>query len=368
MIETKPAQQLSVDAWVRVLREEYLADFVPSGGSAVKFVSGGEEELAALRRELAAVDRDGFFHATLDPTKLTEKERKPDLHRTERFFLALTAELDWKEAARRQARKYLRGGGIDIPPGHDLSDLDAIAERSGRPRDNLLAMFQRDLVNQHLRDFQMGAEFRNAIAALVVNQLTPESLTPTTEEVLVAWLRGVSLPGGARALKRVQVFERINSGNAWTLLRSFTHWLPEIGYQGLVAVLDFRPYEAVRVPQTVINKRLVTQIAAARERGAPTHEIDRIMEAAQSGPQVFYSQQAYMRMLALLRRFIDATATLERTLLVVLTTPAYYPSQPEPRRRSYFDYDALQTRIGQEVHDLVHPNPCAALVHLGGNL
>jgi hypothetical protein len=70
-----------------------------------------------------------------------------------------------------------------------------------------------------------------------------------------------------------------------------------------------------------------------------------------------------MQMLNMLRRFIDEVDWFERLLLVVLTTPRFYD---DTSRRNYFNYDALQTRIGLEVHDARRPNPCANLVHLGG--
>jgi hypothetical protein len=360
---------LPVADWLQILDDEYLRDFVPSGGSAVKFVSGRQHEFDRLASELTAgAERRRLLYASLDPARLLDSGRKPDLHLTERFFFAVTAPVDWKLFAERQARQYLLGQGIEVALDRPLSDLDDIARENGRSPDELRARFERDLVNRHLRDHQMGAEFRNAIFALVYRQLVPDTITPTTEDVLLGWFRGKTVPGGARALKRVQVYERITSANAWTMLQSFTHWLPSTGVRGAVVVLDFRPYEIVRAAQTQINAEAVRAIHEATERGASPDEIRRIVEEAQQRPPVLYSPQAYMRMLALLRRFIDSTAILERTLLVVFTSPDYYPSGSSgsgARRRTYFDYNALQTRIGQEVHDARRTNPYAALVHLG---
>jgi hypothetical protein len=68
-------------------------------------------------------------------------------------------------------------------------------------------------------------------------------------------------------------------------------------------------------------------------------------------------------MLSMLRRFIDEIDWFDRFLLVVLTTPEFYHRDS---CRSYFNYDALQTRIGLEVRDARRANPAASLVHLGG--
>ena len=74
-----------------------------------------------------------------------------------------------------------------------------------------------------------------------------------------------------------------------------------------------------------------------------------------------------MQMLTMLRRFIDEIDTLDNFLLVVLTSPRFYKDKSidDSVRRCYFDYDALQTRIGQEVHDAHRANLAASLVHLG---
>ena len=67
-------------------------------------------------------------------------------------------------------------------------------------------------------------------------------------------------------------------------------------------------------------------------------------------------------------RFIDEIDRFERLFLVILTSPNFYKDKTlDPTvQRCYFDYDALQTRIGQEVHDARNANPAASLVQLGG--
>lgn len=355
---------VSAARWLRVLDDEYLSDYVPSGGSAVKFVSGSPAVLAQVAREVAGlVSARGLLHAWLDPAVPDELGKNPDLHRIDRFYFAVTRDMDWKACAVAQAQRHLAQSGIRVPSGRALNDLEGVAEANGLSLEHMVAVFRRDLTNRHLRDHEMGTEFRNAMGALVYSQLVPDTLTPTTEEVLVGWFRGTTTPGGSRTLKKVQVYERINAANAWSTLRSFTHWLPSAGHRGLVAVLDFRPYEVERVPRTQAHARLVRALDEALARGASVAEIQALRDRELAVPEVVYGQVAYLRMLHLLRQFIDSCATLERTVLVVLTSPSYYPGEAS---RSFTDYDALQTRIGLEVHDAHRGNPVAALVHLGG--
>src|SRR5437660_10530185 len=97
------------------------------------------------------------------------------------------------------------------------------------------------------------------------------------------------------------------------------------------------------------NKRM----REAVERGATQEELSAIVAEAENEQLVSYSDAAYMQMLTLIRRFIDEIDWLENFLLVILTTPLFYESKEfNPAvKRCYFDYDALQTRIGLEVHD-----------------
>ncbi len=355
----------SPDLWLQVVEDEYLREFIPSGNSSVKFVSGGPgtlDNVQASLQELAVKHR--LLYSFLDPNSPREGGKKPDLHSIDRFFFTLTQNVDWPAYARRQAHEMVRSLGMSLPSEAAALNLDDLAEHNGRPREWLLGQFGTVLTSQQLRDRSMGAEFRNALAAMVHAQLVPDSLLPSTEEVLVSWLRGVAVKGGASALKRVQIYERITPANGWTMLRSFTHWIEKTGYAGVLAVLDFRPYQRVRVPQTAIDQQLSRTIDAAIERGGSLDEI-KAMKESLAQPAIMYGSVAYVRMLSLLRGFIDSAGEIERTFLVVLTDPEYYGDRDGPRCRRVTDYDALSTRIGQEVYDPRFSNPCAALVHLG---
>ena len=192
-------------------------------------------------------------------------------------------------------------------------------------------------------------------------------MTPTVEEVLLAWIEGRSVPGDAAALKKVGIHERISQANARYMLASLCHWLPRAGRSGLIVTLDFTPYEHKRIPPVAKMNQQNRLVREAAERGASSDELKAIIADFDQEPAISYSDAAYMQMLTLIRRFIDEIDWLEHFLLVILTSPRFYQSRAfDPSvKRSYFDYDALQTRIGLEVHDARRANPCAALAHLG---
>ena len=351
------------DDWLRVMRGEYLGDFIPVGGSAVKVVSGSPNCLAQIRETLRAMaDDEGYFFANLDPGQLDAAGKKPDLHRIDRFFFAATASVDWKALAMAQAYQYLVERGVAVE-GRTLDDLEGIAADNGRDAGDLLAQYQRELATPQLRDYGMALEFRTAITALGRAQIVPDQFAPTLEEVLLGWFAGRTMPGATAALKKLQIFERINQTNARQTLLSFCRWLPRTGSRGLVLVLDFRPYEHKKVAKSQKTADALRLLREAIAQGASGEELARLSAIGDAEPAVTYSDAAYMQMLTMIRHFIDEIDWFERMLLVVLTSPAFYDAQS---RRNYNNYDALQTRIGLEVHDARRANPAAALVHLGG--
>lgn len=359
---------LPLDRWLQPLDDEYLSDYVPSGGSAVKVITGSDATLAeAVSRLRERAEAHRMFTAHLDPSVRDENGRRPDFHRIEKFFFEVTREVDWKEWAAAQARRYLEAQGIRLLSGRDLGDLEQIAADNGREAQDLVSQYQRELATPQIRDIRLSIEFRTAITALSRALLLPDSITPTTEEVLLGWLRGQALPGAASALKKVQIYERINLSNARPMLASFCRWLPQAGCSGLLVTLDFRPYEYKRMARGRRQAEQLQRMRDAIQRGAPAGELQRLAEADENEPDVTYSDAAYMQMLQTIRRFIDEIDRFERFLLVILTTPAFYRDKTlDPSvKRCYFDYDALQTRIGQEVHDARHANPAASLVRLG---
>jgi hypothetical protein len=370
MTETLP--RLTLSDWLTELDREYLRDYIASGGSAVKFVDGTGAQMEAVQARIAEMAATGgYFYRHLDPAQRDAEGKKPDLHQINRFFFAVTRDVDWKAWAAMQARRYLESRGIYLAEGRALDDLERIAEDNGRDPQDLVNQYQRELATPQIKDPRLSIEFRTAITSLGRSLLIPDAVTPTTEEVLLGWFAGRALPGAASALKKVQIYERINLANARPMLASCCRWLPQTGHSGLVVTLDFRPYEYKRIAKGRRQEEQLQRVRDAITRGASPDELARIVaDEAAAEPDVFYSDSAYMQMLTILRRFIDEIDWFERFLLVVLTSPNFYKDKTlDPAvKRCYFDYDALQTRIGQEVHDARYANPAASLVHFGEDL
>lgn len=352
--------------WLKVIEDDYLSDYLKQGGSAVKVISGDGETLNEVVLQVRRMaETHNYLYAHLDPDELNENEKKPDLHRIDKFFFRLTREVDWKQWIAAQVRQYLESRGIRVRDGRELNDLEGIAADNGRNTSDLINEFQNRFATPIIEDRRMTLQFRSALTALSRAALKPDVITPTTEEVLLEWLAGRTVPGGASALKKVHIFERINQSNARAILASFCHWLPTTGRAGLIVVLDFRPYERKKTRASERRALSEYQLREAIERGASKEELLAMLPDEYAEPVMTYSEKAYMQMLSLIRRFIDEIDRFTHFMLVILTTPGYY-DMDSPRH--YFDYDALQTRIGLEMHDAHRANPTASLVHLGGAL
>jgi hypothetical protein len=294
--------RVPVSDWLEKLDGEYLSDYIRSGGSAVKVVSGAPETLSRIYDAVrAGAPKHGYFFTHLDPSRLRPDGKKPDLHRIDRFFFEATRDVDWKEWAAKEARGFLESRGIHIAPHRALNDLEGIAADNDRDSSRLHNLYENEFAKPIIRDHRLVIEFRTALTALTMAQLIPDVMTPTTEEVLLEWLAGRTMPGASAALKRIQIFGRIDRSNARHMLASFCRWLPRTGRAGLIAVLDFRTYEHKRKSVAQRRKDAWERIANA----ATLDEVQAIKTEAESEPPVSYSQAAYMQMLQMIRRFIN---------------------------------------------------------------
>jgi hypothetical protein len=361
--------KLSAGEWVAFAEREYLGGLVGGGGSSIRFVSGEPATLDSVSVHLSrsAAER-GFEVRRLDAGRTGEDGKPPNLHTIDRLFFAVTRETDWRGWAEAEARVFLANEGAVVPPGASLGDLNAIADHSGMEPIRLRQLCEQE-VGRRIKDHRLTLEFRSALAYLFASTLRPDEASPSTDQILLSWLQGISMGGGAAALKKLQIYGRIGPTNARHFLSSYCHWLRRRGRAGLCLILDFRPYEqrkaTARERAAAMQRHL--ESASVRGAGLTLAQIDALLATHNAQPAVTYSDVAYTQMLASLRRFIDEIDRFPGLFMVVLSSPGFY-SPPQTGLRTYHNYDALQTRIGQEFADAERANPASALVHLEGTI
>lgn len=368
MPEDYDVPRLPASEWLSGFDERYLADYVVSGGSVVRFVSGDDAVVNSVRAGLERIARERNYHFRfLDSGVPGPDGKPPQYHTISRLYGAVTEGVDWQGWAREQARRVLDDLGIRVPAGCDLGDIETIAAANGADRDTLIKQYT-EQARRRVQDYAMTVEFRNAVTSLWADQLHPDTTTPGLGEVLTAWLSGRTMPpGGSSVLRRCQIYGRIGPTNARHYLVSFCEWTRRVGRSGVLLALDFRGYERVGGARTLAADALAA-VKAAIEEGKSVREIEQIVAAMGSeSSSVRHSKRAYEQMLSLLRRFIDEIDRFPSLALVVMASPRYFGPEA-PRVRTYRDYNALQTRIGDEVRDRRRANPDAALVHLKGDL
>jgi bacteriophage exclusion system BrxC/D-like protein len=308
--------------WLAVVEREYLRDFIPRGGSAVKFaVVSPFLDADEVRGDLARLAREtGCLYAGVDAA--TTK-----LHMIDHFFFAVARQLDWDDLARRFIRQLLAEGGFTVPPGIAALDYQSIADANDYSEPELRRDVRLLLTSRVFRDFAMAQEFRIAMVRLCQAQLEVGGSAGPEADAVKEWLRGELR--SITLLKAALIFQRIARHNGRDMFLSLAHWLRLAGYHGLVLSLDVERYFVDRMP--------------VERDGSLFHTTTAVMDAY----EVF-------------RQFIDATDELEGCLLVVTTPPSFL----EDPKRGLERYDPLKLRIWDEVRDRRIANPLASLVRL----
>lgn len=312
---------MDTQEWLKVVRYEYLGDFVRRGGAAVKFAVpaddlGRQRFRAGLR---AAALADGYQFAFVD----AETTR---LHQIDKLFFEVARQVDWDALARAVLERSLAQMGFRLPAQGEPLDARAIAALNESPEPLFLAEVRRHIWNQLYRDYAMAREFRLAMIELCMAHLDPLGLAQLAEAIR-QWLRGELRL--ISALKRALIFQKIARHNARHVLFSLAYWLTLAGRSGLVLGLD---------------------IARCADAARPSER----------GSGVYYSTAAVMDAYEVLRQLIDATDELTACFVGVVAAPAFLTDE----KRGVRAYHALFLRIADDVRDRYRPNPRSALVRL----
>ena len=308
--------------WLAVVEREYLRDFLPQGGSAVKFaVVSPSLEPDEVRGDLARLAREtGCLYLSVEAA--TTK-----IHMIDQLFYAVSRQLDWDDLARRFLCRLLKNGGFTVPAGMASLDYASIADANDYSEPELRRDVRLLLTSRVFRDFAMAQEFRIAMVRLCQAQLEADGTAGPEADAVKEWLRGELR--SITLLRSALIFQRIARHNGRDMFLSLAHWVRSTGYQGLVLSLDVERYFVDRMP--------------VERDGTLFHTTTAVMDAY----EVF-------------RQFIDATDELEGCLLVVTTPPSFL----EDPKRGLERYDPLKLRIWDEVRDRRVANPLAALVRI----
>lgn len=305
--------------WLGLIERDYLASYIPAGGSAVRFVVAEDAMLSAVQRDLTAAATAAGLHVVAVDTADAK------LNMLHAVFFAIASSLDWEKLTQTRLERLVAEAGYTWPvPGQRMS-LTALASANGVAPPLLRRTLQGQVTSAVWRDHALAQDFRKAMMALLDVALADDK--DDLRNGVLGWLRGdlTSL----KWVKEAQIGARIGIQNARAMLISLCHWLSSCGAPGLVVLLDIR--------------RLL------RDR----------REIAEG---VAYTPAAVMACYEVVRQVIDDTEHFEGFFLAVLADGRLIDDSVP--KRGLGAYDALRLRLSNDVRPRDRDNPLAPLVVL----
>lgn len=211
-------------------RDSYLDDFIASGGSKVKFLTGkpGSGKTHVLLLLLEEARRLGYVTVFADA-------RQVRLNKFDSIYQAVLEEVDMGELLAAHCSTVVESMGYhagQVPPGQDFFNW---AQSQGRAADTLRREIQERL-DALYQDRKINHHFALAFTQLCADTLGSRRLVPEQKVILQDWLKGRTLP--ARVLKPLKLFTRVDKYNARHMMASFLHLLHICGRRGLCVAVD----------------------------------------------------------------------------------------------------------------------------------
>jgi P-loop Domain of unknown function (DUF2791) len=309
---------LPLAEWLSIIEREYLLEYVPAGGAAVKFAILDDDDgtVTAAERLIGLGQGGGMLTVHLEAGRTR-------IHLMQELFFAIARALPWDSLVQRYLEVLFGAHAYAWPrPGATMTMTNLAGAFAVAP--NLLSHHVDQWLTSDLwDDRRLTQDFRAALLRLCLSRL--ESDEWDTDHPAMLWLRGEK-PAPA-SLRAADISVRITRTNARAMLASLCHFLRKAGAAGLLVVLDVR------------------QLART--------------EAANGALR--YSPAAVMDAYEVLRELIDDAEHLPSLFVAVLADAALASGDP---RRALGQYAALQMRVWPDVRPGDRQNPVAPLVWL----
>ena len=315
--------KISVDGWLQIIDDEYLSTFVKNGGASIKFAVTNEDLRADLCTRMKARCRDlDYLFVQLDAKTMRA-------HMPQDFFFKFAHQVDWRLLARRlilrfAAEQRYQVAGIDTSESGDV--FDAIAKANDLEAQFVLREVRPKIQNSVARNAKMAKDFRVCMSHLCLLENTRGEYAG---QPLLDWLTGVNTR--ISGVRPFSIYTGINRATARYFIESALYWIRYVGFAGTVILFDNSRVTVARNPKDGLR---------------------------------YYTRAMAMEHYELLREFIDGLDRLTGTLLVVASNRDFLDDSGDRRSRGYGIYQALLTRVMNDVRDRNRVNPVASLVRL----
>ena len=310
---------IPIQEWLGVIDDEYLSTFIRDGGASVKFaVTPGERKQELYSTLKARCQELDYVFVELDAVSSR-------VHMPQDIFSGMAKQIDWRLLARRLVLRLADEKGYRFD-GIELADApENIYHALGRVNDLearfVLQDLRPDVVDNVFRNPNMARDFKVAMTRLCSELGSGASIQP-----LLDWLTGANNRIGN--VRQFTIRTSINRTTARHFIESALYWVRHVGHAGTVLMLENSRVTLARNPRDGMR---------------------------------YYTRPMSMDHYELLREFIDDVDRLAATLMVVVTN---YDFIDEQSARGWRIYDALRTRVMDDVRDRNLVNPVAALARL----
>ncbi len=314
---------ISLGDWLRVIDEEYLSSFVMNGGASIKFAVTPDASKACLYRQALARCRElGYLFIQLDAGEARA-------HMPQDFFFTLANQVDWRLLARRLILRLAADQGYQVEGIDSRSTgnvFDAIANANDLESQFVIREIRPKIQNNVSRNTEMAKDFRVCMSHLC---LLEDTRGGYTGQPLLDWLTGRNTR--ISGVRPFSIYTSINRNTARYFIESALYWIRHAGYAGTVMLFDNSRVTVARNPRDGLR---------------------------------YYTRAMAMEHYELLREFIDGADQLTGALMVVVTNSDFLDDSGHRRSRGYGIYQALRTRVMDDVRDRNRVNPIASLVRL----
>ena len=224
---------VGVDFLERFIKEQYLEDYIPQGGSKMKFVTGragsGKTHLLTLLEEDA---RDCRF------LTVSISARNIWLHDFREIYLEILRQCDILRVLRGCAGQIIREMGYDPSQIRGKSTfMDFLSDRGegdmlskGTIRESLREMFTRNP--------RLDNNFAQCCMLLTGSILGHPTLEEQNADILLSFLRGDKSVKLSQFRQAGLIPARITKYNARHMLRSLTEVVHQAGFSGICVLID----------------------------------------------------------------------------------------------------------------------------------
>lgn len=322
-------ETISLDDWLPVIDREYLSTFVREGGASIKFAVTPRGLKAELYRRVKIRCRE------LDYVPVEFDSGNHRAHMAQALFFCLAGQVHWRSLARLMILKLAAERGYDVegtdPAGTD-NIFQAIARANGLEPASILLEIRRDIQDRVFKNRNLARDFRVCMTHLCLLENTSRQANTHPEyagQPLLDWLTGENTR--ISNVRPFSIYTSINRATARYFIESALYWIRYTGRAGTVMLLDNARVTLSRNPRDGLR---------------------------------YYTRPMAMDHYELLREFIDGVDRLAGTLLIVVADSDFDDDSNVYRSRGFGIYQALRTRVMNDVHDKNRLNPVASLVRL----